>query len=120
MTDVNHTRKNRKPVNQRHKANEYNNGYAPAQGKQVPAAAVGKTDYLDKSMHAWAAEAPLKGERFSASVPNDFTNGRRGMAKAVKGAKKFVRTRVRFHENAETRRLAKRTPDEDETDPTID
>lgn len=28
------------------------------------------------------------------------------MARSVKGAKKFVRTRVRFHENAETKRLA--------------
>lgn len=31
------------------------------------------------------------------------------MARAVKGAKKFVRTRVRFHENAATKRLADET-----------
>jgi hypothetical protein len=39
------------------------------------------------------------------SIGNDFSKGRRGMAKAVRGAKKFVRSRVRFHENAATRNL---------------
>ena len=107
MTDINHRRNNRKPVNQRHAPHEYNNGQAPADGKERSHRATGKTDYLDKSMHAWGAEAPLSGERFSASVANDFTDGHRGMARAVKGAKKFVRTRVRLHENAETQRLAR-------------
>ncbi|MGE0500055.1 MAG: hypothetical protein AB7I79_00210 [Rhizobiaceae bacterium] len=35
----------------------------------------------------------------------DFSNGNRGMAKSVRGAKKFVNSRFRFHENAATRRL---------------
>jgi hypothetical protein len=48
----------------------------------------------------------LADRTFGASIPNDFTNGARGMAKSVRGAKKYVRTRFRFHENAETRRLA--------------
>lgn len=106
MTDVNHRRRNRKPVNQRLAPNEYNNGYAPPEGKAEPMGRIGKTDYLDKSMQSWSTEAPLSARRPSAHVPNDFTDGHRGMARAVKGAKKFVRSRVRFHENAATRRLA--------------
>lgn len=114
MTDINHRRKNRKPVNQRYKPHEYNNGHAPAHGKEQSQAATGKTDFLDKSMHSWGAEAPLSCQRFGAAIPNDFTDGHRGMARAVKGAKKYVRTRVRFHENAETKRLA------NEVDPLAD
>lgn len=37
----------------------------------------------------------------------DFSNGHRGKAKAKAGAKKFVRSRSRFHENAATKKLAK-------------
>jgi len=37
----------------------------------------------------------------------DHTNGKRGAAKDRKGAKKFIRTRTRFHENAALRKLAK-------------
>lgn len=36
----------------------------------------------------------------------DFSNGHRGYAKAIRGMKKFVRTRTRFHENAATKKLA--------------
>ncbi len=114
MTDINHTRKNRKPVNQRHQPHEYNNGFAPPEGKAERFYGVGKTDYLDKSMHSWAADAPISGERFQAWIPNDFTDGHRGMARAVKGAKKFVRTRVRFHDNAATKRVAQHVEDEAE------
>lgn len=32
-----------------------------------------------------------------ASIGWEFSNGNRGMAKAVRGAKKFVRSRTRFH-----------------------
>lgn len=106
MTDINHRRKNRKPVNQRYHPDAYHNGYAPRHGKELPQRAVGKTDFLDKSMHAWRRIAPVSGQYFSAGIRNDFTNGHRGMAHYVKGAKKFVRTRVRFHDNAATRRLA--------------
>jgi hypothetical protein len=93
-------------VNQRLAPEAYRNGYAPAAGKETSAKGIGKTDYLDKSMHSWAADAPISGQRFQAGIPNDFTDGDRGMARWVKGAKKFVRTRVRLHENASTRRLA--------------
>jgi hypothetical protein len=109
MTDINHRRSNRKPVNQRLAPHEYNNGYAPADGKRSATRAIGKTDYLDKSMQAWSAVAPLSDESISASIGNDFVNGHRGMATAVRGAKKFIRTRVRFHENAATKRLARET-----------
>lgn len=39
---------------------------------------------------------------------SDFesSNGNRGMAKQVRGAKKFVNSRFRFHENAATKKLA--------------
>lgn len=42
----------------------------------------------------------------SARTDWDFSNGNRGMAKSVRGAKKFVNSRFRFHENAATRKLA--------------
>jgi len=41
----------------------------------------------------------------SAAADFDFSNGNRGMAKSVRGAKKFVNSRFRFHENAATRRM---------------
>lgn len=106
MTDINHKRRNRRPVNQRYRPDEYNNGLATGADKDVPAARTGRTDYLDKSSQGWSTEAPISGTRHGASIANDFVNGHRGMAKAVSGAKKYVRTRVRFHENAATRRLA--------------
>lgn len=42
----------------------------------------------------------------SARADWDFSNGNRGMAKSVRGAKKFVNSRIRFHENAAIRKLA--------------
>ena len=33
--------------------------------------------------------------------------GKHGIARDIRGAKKFVRSRVRFHENSRTRELAK-------------
>lgn len=36
----------------------------------------------------------------------DHTNAKRGIAKDRRGAKKFVNSRTRFHENAATRKLA--------------
>ncbi len=107
MTDINHRRSNRKPVNQRYRQDAYNNGYAPSAGEKMSWSRIGKTDYLDKSMHSWSSSAPVSGQIIAAGIPNDFTDGHRGMARAVHGAKKFVRTRVRFHDNAATRRLAK-------------
>jgi hypothetical protein len=48
----------------------------------------------------------LSGESFWATSGYEHSNGHRGQAKAVRGAKKFVRTRIRFHENSATRKLA--------------
>lgn len=97
MSDkINHRRKNKPRVKDRQADHELNNGYKPA----------GKHGHLDKSMHSWGAQAPLSGRHIGAGIGNDFTDGHRGMARAVKGAKKFVRTRTRFHENAATRALA--------------
>lgn len=111
MTDVNHRRKNRKPVNQRNPEAAYNNGYAAprnkvpaAEGEPAGAKRVGRTDFLDKSMHGWGRKSLLADRAVGAGIGNDFTNGHRGMAKAVRGAKKRVRTQLRFHENAATRK----------------
>ena len=106
MTDINHRRRNRKPVNQRHLPHEYHNGWAPIDGKQRSASLIGRTDYLDKSSRCWGAAALISGKRFLAGITDDFTDGHRGMARAVRGAKRYVRTRVRFHDNAATRALA--------------
>lgn len=124
MTDLNHRRKNRKPVNQRHAENAYVNGFArqkkfhgplvtrafdPDIGMMVHTtnrSRTGNTDYLDKSMHGWGRVSLLADQSFGAGIGNDFTNGHRGMAQAVRGAKKFVRSRLRFHENQATRELA--------------
>lgn len=49
----------------------------------------------------------------SAMADFDFSNGNRGMAKSVRGAKKFVNSRFRFHENAATRKLAEAGGDDE-------
>jgi hypothetical protein len=135
MTDINHRRKNRKPVNQRYNRLDYHNGYAAPDNKQGVHAVqaqidekkaeyealgmtnvifpkahtgsqrVGQTDYLDKSMHGWGRKSELADRTVFGVIGNDYSDGHRGMAKAVKGAKKFVRTRIRFHENAATQKL---------------
>lgn len=134
MTDINHRRKNKKPVNQRYGEFDYHNGYAHPDNKRhlseveadnekwkaevralgmtpaniqahTGAARVGRTDYLDKSMHGWGKKSKIADKTIGASIGNDFSNGHRGMARAVKGAKKFVNSRLRFHENAATKKM---------------
>lgn len=107
MTDVNHRRKNRKPVNQRQGTNRacYNNGSAwPNNKVDGISQRIGKTDYLDKSMLGWGVVDTFSDKHIGACIGNDFSQGHRGMAKSVRGAKKFVRSRVRFHEKATTRK----------------
>jgi hypothetical protein len=53
-----------------------------------------------------SAVGPLSGVSVGAGSGYEHSNGHRGQAKAARGAKKFVRTRIRFHENAATRKLA--------------
>jgi hypothetical protein len=74
------------------------NGYRPRNDKPW--------GYIDKSLHGWGRTSLLADRTLGASIGNDFTNGDRGMAKSVRGAKKYVRSRFRFHENAATRKLA--------------
>lgn len=134
MTDINHRRKNKKPVNQRYGEYDYHNGYAHPDNKrtlaevkedndkwvaetlalgqnpaiikpQTGAGRVGRTDYLDKSLHSWGRKSKIADKSIGAGISNDFTNGHRGMAKSVKGAKKFVNSRIRFHENAATKKM---------------
>ena len=67
-------------------------------------------DYSFAEASDWA---PLSNKLITGkAIGNDFSNGRRGMAKAVRGAKKYVRSRLRFHENAETKKMAETTVDE--------
>lgn len=119
---INHRRKNKPKVDRRYSHNEYHNGYARSDGKYrhgdgellnpdgvdetQSMIRVGRTGYLDKSMHGWGNISILADRQIGACIGNDFANGHRGMAKAVKGAKKFVRTRTRFHENVATKKMA--------------
>ena len=67
--------------------------------------------FPDKSMQGWGDYGELSGVRIGASIGNDFSNGNRGMAKAARGAKKYVRSRIRFHENQAARALSRQVPD---------
>lgn len=119
-------------MNQRHPVGSYRNGYAHPDNKEHAQAfdeyvdeqgihvmqcnyqRIGKTDFLDKSMHGWGRKSELADKLIGASIGNDFANGHRGMARAVRGAKKFVRSRIRFQEKMAVHKLAKTTtPDED-------
>jgi hypothetical protein len=44
-----------------------------------------------------------EGRIFTAGTGGDWTNGHRGMARDVRGAKKYIRTRIRFHDKADLR-----------------
>ncbi len=48
---------------------------------------------------------------FVAVAQWDMSNGNRGVARSVRGAKKFVNSRFRFHEKAATRKLAAESQD---------
>lgn len=49
---------------------------------------------------------PMSDRIVSAGVTaSDHTNGKRGIAKDRRGAKKFINSRARFHENAALKRL---------------
>jgi hypothetical protein len=114
MTQINHRRKNKAPVNQRltsaveGQGYPYRNGYGRRADspKNESVQRTGRTDFLDKSLHGWGRESTLADKSIGAYIGNDFSNGHRGMARAVAGAKKFVRTRIRFHENAATKKLS--------------
>jgi hypothetical protein len=69
--------------------------------------------YIEKSMSAWVGKAKLAGVAVAASIGNDFSNGHRGMARSVRGAKKYVHSRTRFHDNAAARKLARKAGDDE-------
>lgn len=51
-------------------------------------------------------KSPLSGKAISASANSgDHANGKRGIAYDVKGAKKFVKSRTRFHENQALKKI---------------
>lgn len=109
MTDVNHRRKNKKSRNtmlsSNEHINEYNNGYGlykNEEGKHE-----GTPGYLDKSMQSWIRKSEFSDKIMAAGVGNDFSKGNRGMAKAVRGAKKFVRSRIRFHDKQKLNEINK-------------
>jgi hypothetical protein len=106
MTNINHRRTNRPEPALRYDPCEYHNGYTPRGDDPRRTQRTGLTGFLDKSLHGWGAFGPISNVSIGAGIGNDFANGHRGMAKAVRGAKKFVRSRIRFHENAATRKLA--------------
>jgi hypothetical protein len=126
---TNHRReKNKAKVDRRYEHDTYHNGYARTQSddryrdgelmnpdgvdETQDQGRVGRTGYLDKSMHGWSRKSQLADMTIGASIGNDFSNGHRGMARAVKGAKKFVRTRIRFHENAAVRNIVNNLDEE--------
>ena len=104
MTDINHRRKNKEPVDRRYDSEIYRNGYPRFEDCEKNQR-TGKTGYLDKSLHGSIRKSLLADKTVSATIGNDFCKGHRGMAKAIRGAKKFVRSRIRFHEKAATSRM---------------
>jgi hypothetical protein len=52
-----------------------------------------------------ARKDPLSGSAVAAGITNDFSNGRRGEAKAKRGAKKFLNSRIRVRQRAEVRKM---------------
>jgi hypothetical protein len=56
----------------------------------------------------FAAKSLLAGIRVAAAANvHDATNGKHGVARSIRGAKKFVRSRIRFRENEAARELRK-------------
>jgi hypothetical protein len=71
--------------------------------------------YGDYVVFGESRSLPLSDHSVGAFVScGDHTNGKRGIAKDRKGAKKFLNSRTRFHENGATKRLAENMRDDDE------
>jgi hypothetical protein len=115
MTDINHRRKNKKPRNTKlvsnENVNEYNNGYGLYKNKD--GIHEGTPGYLDKSMQCWGRKSEFSDKIIMAGIGNDFSNGNRGMARSVKGAKKFVRSRIRFHDKQKLNKVKYDESDEE-------
>jgi hypothetical protein len=97
VTDVNHRRPARPIRPEARPGFPGRNGYI-SEAKSWGGrrwASKGRTDLLqlsDRAVGAW--------------VGHHFSEGHRGAARATLGAKKFIRSRTRFHENAAARALA--------------
>lgn len=88
-----------------------NDGYAEYDSYQARDAVVNGYVKDDKSQHLYKGGISFNNvDKFSdknigALVSYEHCKGRRGMARDVRGAKKFIRSRTRFHSNAKTRKL---------------
>ena len=56
--------------------------------------------HTDNAMWSDTRRDPLSGTAVFTLITNDFSKGRRGEAKAKRGAKKFLNSRLRFHQKA--------------------
>lgn len=63
--------------------------------------------HRDQAMWGEGTRSTYADKSFCASISNDFNKGNRGMAKNKRGAKKFLRTRTRFHEKAKLKEEVK-------------
>jgi len=61
--------------------------------------------HTDNAMWHETRKDPLSGSAVSAGITNDFSNGRRGEAKAKRGAKKFLNSRIRIRQKAKIRKM---------------
>jgi hypothetical protein len=113
VTRINHRRTNRKPVDERYPTEAYHNGHACIRKERGITQVGGNTGFLNKSMQGWGRVSKFADVCVGAGIGNDFSNGHRGMAKAVRGAKKFVRTRFRFYENQAVRKLMSRIDEQE-------
>lgn len=69
--------------------------------------------YAGSPMGSTVRKSGLADTSIVATWGGDNANGHRGYAKARKGAKKFVNTRIRFHENSALRQQAFRMPQQE-------
>jgi hypothetical protein len=62
--------------------------------------------HTDNAMWHESRKDPLSETTVFAGISNDFSNGRRGEAKAKRGAKKFLNSRIRARQKAAVRKVA--------------
>ncbi|KWT98244.1 MULTISPECIES: hypothetical protein [unclassified Variovorax] len=62
---------------------------------------------LQRPLDGAGAYSPLSDRTIGTCFGGDNSNGHQGYANAKRGAKKFVRSRVRFHEDRAARELAR-------------
>lgn len=83
--------------------------------KEKPTRYVGKSRNGDtkQGYTHFRQRSTLTGEVVSATAKvHDTVNGKHGVARNIRGAKKFIRSRIRVRENRETRRLLQEALDE--------